>query len=404
MKLAGRTETHASKPGRGQSRREFLLAGVAAPPVLSGNYGGFRPANHCLLLMLSGGPGHLDTWDPKPQAPADVRGPFRPLATNVAGVYISEIFPRTARHASKYSIIRSVHHAGPALHEAGQELIQTGRWQADATAWPHIGCAAAWARGSGRRPAVAALLCGASPGGTCPGQGAGILGAECEPLVLDCGQDSQCLRSQVPLTAAQSSLARCVVSMSPPRESELRRYGASRFGADCLLARRLLESGATSVTVNMAEAVPGSPAWDAHGREPFPSPESYRRSAGPVFDTAFSTLLEDLSASGLLGETVVAVLSEFGRSPRLNKPGGRDHWPECWSVLLAGGPIHGGRILGASDDLGAYPADRPVTPAEVAATIYSAMGIPPGFRLPLVDGSPSELVEPGALPIAELLA
>ena len=143
--------------------------------------------------------------------------------------------------------------------------------------------------------------------------------------------------------------------------------------------------------------------WDIHGYAPFCPISCYRDVVGPMFDMAYSSLLEDLSARGLLSETIVVALGEFGRTPKLNHAGGRDHWPRCWTVLMGGGPLKCGQVFGSSDEIGAYPKDRPTTPAEIAATIYSGMGIDPHMELPGPEGKLIPLVDPGVEPLRELL-
>jgi hypothetical protein len=257
-------------------RRDFLRAG--AVPFLASRG---RPVRSCILLKLTGGPSQLDTWDMKPDAPSGIRGPFKSIRTNVPGIRISEIFPRMARHADKYSLIRSVHHTDKTHGAAEQIVFFTGL---DAHKLP-----------------------------------------------------------------------------------------ADSFGRNCLRARQLVEAGARFVTVNMFESVFDGVTWDVHGWKPFSPISCYRDFVGPMFDSAYSALLEDLSRSGLLESTLVVAMGEFGRTPKINPDGGRDHWPHCFTVLMAGGGIAGGQVYGSSDRLGAEPRDNPVTPAMIAATIRSAL-------------------------------
>ena len=250
-------------------RRDFLRLG-AIPLRPSG---GTR-ARSCILINLVGGPSHLDTWDMKPDAPSDIRGPFRPIKTNVSGIEISEIFPRMARHADKYAMIRSVHTEAPVTHGVGRRFP-----------------------------------------------------------------------------------------------------GSQSFARQCARAVQLAESGAGLIKIDMFETVFDEPTWDAHGWKPFSSLSCYRRVVGPMFDQAYTKLLEDLSGRGLLASTLVVAAGEFGRTPKINPSGGRDHWPHCWTILMAGGGIKGGRIYGSSDRIGAEPKDNPVTLAMIQATIEKAMGI-----------------------------
>ena len=245
------------------SRREFLWTG-AAP--LAGVFRG-KPVTTRILLRLGGGPSHLDTWDPKPDAPSEIRGPYRAISTNVPGMRISEIFPRLAHHADKYALFRSVYHAGERDHVAGLALL--------------------------------------------PVEGKRV--------------------------------------------------------TSCSAALGLAERGEPLITVDLA----GENSWDAHGWGPFPSLASYRDGPGGAFDRGCSSLLEDLHRRGMLTTTMVIATGEFGRSPRINPQGGRDHWPNCWTVMMAGGGIDGGQVHGSSDMWGEEPRDHPVSIQSLTAAISS---------------------------------
>jgi len=372
------------------TRRDFLRAGAGGAASLS--LGELRVADRtkgirCILLFLVGGPSQLDTWDLKPDAPDDVRGPFRPIKTNAPGVEICEHFPLMAKQADRYAIVRSVHHKAAPVHETGCQMMQTGRLsRGGGVEHPHYG-------------SVLSYLGGPRPDGPPPfvvlptpightgvrvghGQTAGYLGADHEPLVLrgdpaglTRGAETEGLRS---------------------------RYGRNAFGQSCLLARRLVENGVRLVTVNMFETVFNELTWDAHadGGSLAVRLNDYKETLCPMFDRAYTALLEDLAQRGLLETTLVAAMGEFGRTPRLNPRGGRDHWPGVWSVLFAGGGVRGGQVVGASDKHGGEPKDRPVTPAEVAATVYRALGVDLATRLPGPDGRPTPLIE--AAPVEEL--
>jgi uncharacterized protein (DUF1501 family) len=179
-------------------------------------------------------------------------------------------------------------------------------------------------------------------------------------------------------------------------------YGNQPFGQACLQARRLVEAGARCVTVNMFDTVFDRVTWDCHadGGSLASSLDDYRRTLCPMFDQAFAALLDDLSERGLLASTLVAAMGEFGRTPYLNARGGRDHWPGVWSIVLAGGGLRGGQVIGASDAHAAEPRDRPVTPADIAASIYQALGVDPHTTLPARDGRAVRLVD--GRPIQEL--
>ena len=345
-------------------RQEFLRLG--ALPLLGG-VGAAQGDTACILLMMVGGPSQLDTFDMKPDAPSDVRGPFRPIRTNVPGISISEIFPRTARQADKFSLIRSMYHSGSAVHDAGHHLMQTGRAFSYDVEHPSLGCVAS--RFHGVRNVMLPGPIGATGGNMPRGDGPGFLGERFAPLVLGCDE-------------------------APAR------YGENRFGRSCYRALREVESGGRFVTVNMFETVFDELTWDIHGAKPFTPISAYRDVVGPMFDMAYSSLLEDLAVRGLLASTMVIAMGEFGRTPRINASGGRDHWTQCYTVLAGGGPLKGGTVIGSSDAIGGEPRDRPVHPGELAATIYKGLGIPLGTQL-----RPGlAVVEPGAQPIAELFA
>jgi hypothetical protein len=165
----------------------------------------------------------------------------------------------------------------------------------------------------------------------------------------------------------------------------------------------MIEAGVRFVTVNMFETVFDEITWDIHGSKPFSPISCYRDLVGPMFDNAYSSLLEDLQDRRMLDNTMVVAMGEFGRTPKVNPAGGRDHWPQCWTMLMGGGGIKGGQVVGASDEIGAMPKDRPTTPAEVAATIYKGLGIPLSLELPGAQGRPIPLVERGVEPISELI-
>ena len=337
----------------------------------------------CIFLMLVGGPSQLDTWDPKPNAPTAIRGPYQPIKTNVPGIEISEIFPRMARHADKFALLRGVHHSGAGVHDSGHQLMQTGRIFEGATEHPHYGCVVSKLKGSRNGMPAHVMLphpIGATGGNLPHGQSAGYLGPAHEPVLHSVDTDAFALHRE-------------------PRHIR-EKYGLNRFGQSCLLARRMVEAGVRFVTVNMFETVFDELTWDIHGARPFSPISAYRDHVGPMFDRAYASLLEDLSERGLLPTTMVMATGEFGRTPHINAAGGRDHWPGCWTIPVAGGGIQGGQVIGSSDAIGAAPQDRPVTPMEVAATIYHGLGIPPGTTLPGAGGLP--LVHPGTQPIHEL--
>jgi uncharacterized protein (DUF1501 family) len=447
----------------GLSRRDFLHAGALAPLGLtladlvalraqaSPGEGTRRRGQdvNCIMLVLCGGPSHIDTWDPKPDAPAEVRGPFRPIATSVPGTRITEIFPRTARHADKFSLIRTLFHTATAVHDTGYQMMQTGRLFSGGVEHPHVGCVLGYLRG--RRGDLPAHVLLPRPigrtGGNLPhGHTAGYLGRQHDPFILNAdpsvpgfrvpdllppgyipparAERRQRMRQAVDAAAAafetsgqarqmddnfalayrlmSSPQARAAFALEQEPAMVRDRYGRTRFGQSCLLARRLIERGVRFVTVNMFETVFDEVTWDIHGSRPFTDINQMAREVAPNFDQGWSALLEDLDNRGLLSSTIVTALGEFGRTPKINPAGGRDHHPGVWTILIGGGPIHGGRVVGESDELGYVPKSRPVTPAEVAATIYRALGIDAHRELPGPQGRPIPLVDYGVQAIGEL--
>jgi hypothetical protein len=371
----------------GLTRRDFLRAGALgigglSLADLSASADKSRGVN-CILLFLVGGPSQLDTWDLKPGAPDDVRGPFRPIKTNAPGVEICEHFPLMARMADRYAILRSVHHTAAPIHETGQQMMQTGYLFKGELEYPHYGSVFSYLHGQAPDASPFVVLpapirhTGVS---VSHGQTAGYLGARHEPLMLG---------SEKPSDMAETEGLRS-------------RYGRNNFGKSCLMARRLVEHGVRFVTVNMFDTVFDKVTWDCHadGGSLSASLNDYKEALCPMFDQAYTALLEDLHQRGLLDTTLVLAMGEFGRTPRLNRLGGRDHWTGCWSVLFAGAGVRGGQVVGASDKIGAEPKDRPVTPAEVAATVYRGLGVDLRTHLPGPDNRPMPIVE--AAPIEEL--
>jgi hypothetical protein len=443
----------------GLTRRDFLHAGSLAFLGLSlpdlfrlkalGAVNTSKDVN-CIMLFLVGGPSQLDTWDMKPEAPAEIRGPYKPIATNVDGIQISEIFPRMAEHADKFSLLRSVYHTAAAVHDTGHQMMQTGRLFQGGIEYPHVGCVLGFQRGPKGDVPPHVLLPKpiGNTGGAMPhGQTAGFLGKTYDPFVLnadpsdpnfkvpdmlpppyiaaarvdrrrnwrdvidksvsyfEANQDAKLMDSTFhqAYTLMSSAKAREAFELHHEPEDMRKKYGLNRFGQGCLLARRLIESGVRFVTVNMFETVFNEITWDIHGSAPFSPISCYRDLVGPMFDNAYSSLLEDLAQRGMLENTLVVATGEFGRTPKVNPAGGRDHWPACWTMLWAGGGVKGGRVVGASDAIGAAPQDRPTTPMEVAATIFHLLGISLELELPGPQNRPIPLVERGIEPVRELL-
>jgi uncharacterized protein (DUF1501 family) len=397
--------TKGTRTCDGLTRRDFLRVGAlsAGAVGLSLNelHGGTPGKDiNCILLFLVGGPSQLDTWDLKPQAPDTIRGPFRPIATNVPGIQISEHFPRMAERAHRYAIVRSVHHEEAPIHETGQQMMQTGHLFRGGQEYPHYGAVLSHQRGPRVEGVPPFVVLPAPLGNTgvsvSHGQGAGILGARHEPFVLN-ADPARLSHARALLDAVDAAHRACeadadrpaafqqlftaeakkAFDLSAEKEEWRVRYGQNTFGQSCLLARRLIEHGVRLATVNMFDTVFNNVTWDCHadgGALPT-TLDDYRDILCPMFDQAYSALLDDLAQRGLLETTLVAAMGEFGRTPLLNPRGGRDHWPGVWSILFAGGGVRGGQIIGSSDPIGSEPRDRPVTAAEIAATIYHALGI-----------------------------
>jgi hypothetical protein len=224
--------------------------------------------------------------------------------------------------------------------------------------------------------------------------------------MFETSQDARLLDSTFhqAYTLMSSQKAREAFELHREPDAIRQKYGMNRFGQSCLLARRLIEAGVRFVTVNMFETVFDEITWDIHGSRPFSPISCYRDLVGPMFDMAYSSLLQELQDRRLLDDTMILAMGEFGRTPKVNPAGGRDHWPQCWTVLMAGGGVKGGQVIGASDAIGAAPKDRPTSPAEIAATIYRGLGIDLKTELPGAQGRPVPIVDRGIEPISELFS
>jgi uncharacterized protein (DUF1501 family) len=204
-------------------------------------------------------------------------------------------------------------------------------------------------------------------------------------------------------TLMSSAKAREAFDLNKETEETRKKYGLNKMGQSCLLARRLVERGTRFVTINMFETVFNEITWDIHGSAPFTPIDAYRTLCGPWFDNGYTSLIEELKERGLYDNTIVVAMGEFGRTPKINPAGGRDHWPQCWSIVMGGGGIKGGHVIGASDAIGGYPTDRPTTPADVAATLFTALGIGVNTELPSPGNRPLPVAEYSARAITELL-
>ena len=443
----------------GITRRDFLQAGAlgalgftlsnlaalkALGAVAQGN-----DEKSVILIFNLGAPSQLDTWDMKPDAPREIRGPFRPIQTNNPDIQISEIFPLHAKLADKFSLVRTCYHTAAAVHDTGHQMMQTGRLFTGGVNTPHTGCALEYLKGRRNElPANVILpeVMGPTGGNLPHGQDAGFLGKALDPFVLNADpskkdfkvpdllppseigearlQRRRELRKVVEGTVKNfeaspnaqlmdasfasayrlmtSEPARQAFDLTREPEKVRERYGLTRFGQCCLLARRLIAAGVRFVTINTFITVFDEITWDIHGSKPFTSIQGMRDIVAPMYDQGYSALIEDLVQRGMLDRTLVCNLAEFGRTPKVNPAGGRDHWPQCWTVYFAGGGVKGGRVIGKSDEIGAYPVERPVNPAEVVATIYHSLGLDLTTELPGPSGRPFPLVNYGTQPIREL--
>jgi len=403
--------------------RSALAESQAAPRLKS-----FGAAKNCIILYLSGGPPQQDMWDLKPDAPADIRGEFGTIETSLPGVRVGEHLPLSAKLMHKVAQIRSMYHSHND-HARGSYWMFTGYPYLGSVPdannmsrqdMPHLGsCVSKIAPGKGLLPFAMVPHRMDVAGGRRVGQFAGMLGPKYDPLLPggDPNDDNYKLE-QLPLAPnlapeivrrrlklveqldgqvdylRQTSLAeslkdnqskalsvvssdavRKAVDLSSADRAQRERYGRNQFGQSVLLGRRLLEAGTRLVQCNWQRSQGKNGfAWDTHWN----NFSACKEDLIPPFDRAFHALMTDLEETGQLAETLVVVAGEFGRSPKVTlKNGGREHWPDCYTVLFAGAGIKEGQIYGSSDKIGAYPADNPTTPADFVATIYHLLGIDP---------------------------
>ena len=410
------------------TRRQFLVGSVFGLTLADAlAWGKQSKAKSCILVWLNGGPSHLDMFDLKPDAPVEIRGPFKPGRTPLDSVRVSEHLPQLAGMLDRCTLIRSVT-SPEGNHDRASHYMLTGYRPTPALVYPAFSSVVAKEFGVGKTlPNVIAVP-------TAPTYaGAGYLSGAFEPFSCSSVKD---LESPVPedrLDRRRSMLAAVdrfctAVEDLPARDTFLEqafglvtskearaafnvtledgktrgRYGGSRLGQSCLLARRLVEAGARFVTVN-------DEGWDTHQ-------DIHKTLAGnfvngkysyggklPELDLAVSALIEDLEARGLLESTLVIVMGEFGRTPKLNAIGGRDHWPRASSVLLAGGGVKRGQVVGETDPSGELPAERPVGPEDVLHTVYRALGIDADREYRTATGRPVKVLDKGEV-IREALA
>ena len=395
-------------------------------------------AKSCILIWLDGGPSHLETFDPKPDAPKEVRGPLSTIATNVSGIRLNECFERTAQVMDRLTIIRSM--TSPlGEHNFGTHYLMTGYKPSPALEYPTFGATvASFRQTNGVLPphiAVPRFNKNLSGNGFLPSSAApfAVGGNPDRPDFkvrdldfykgLDLGRLARRRRmvqafddfgrnkdaSEAPIDTDLERAYNLVASADAKRAFDLadesaatrNRYGrggGNSIGQSCLLARRLVERGVPFVTVN-------STGWDTH-QKLIQLKERYqgdRNAHLPALDRALGALIEDLSDRGLLEDTLVMVMGEFGRTPKINASGGRDHWPNVFSAVVAGAGIPGGQIVGSSDALGELPQDNPISPSNLAATVYTLLGIDPASELHTSDGRPIRVAPDGATVIPELI-
>jgi hypothetical protein len=453
------TPAPARCPGPRVSRRHMLqiggagLLGLSLPRLLRaderrGAAGQAARADHCIIVFLNGGPSHLDTWDLKPEAPKEIRGEFKPIATSVPGVQFGEHLPRLAQEMHRCTLVRSVHHSVNNAHAAAVYTGLTGhdRGEIGGGARPTDHPAIGSVLGMLRPPQTPVVPYVSMPyvtqegagGPPQPGFFGGLLGRTRDPLFVlrdpnspsfampelglgaEVGTDrldarrrllDGLLRSSGDDRAAremagfQGRAFDLLCSPATQRAFQLERepapvrerYGRNVYGQSVLLARRLIEAGTRLACISWAPDA--NATWDTHGG----NFTKLKSTLLPQLDLAASSLLRDLADRGLLERTVVAIMGEFGRSPKVNAAAGRDHWNFCYSLLLAGGGFKGGFVYGASDKIGARPSQNPVTPADVVSTIYTCLGIDPALEMQDRLARPFVLV-PWGKPIRELLA
>jgi hypothetical protein len=442
--------TNAIRPDRILTRRTFLhCAGVGfgvlaeRGPAASaeGASRSFGKARSLIVLYLHGGHAQQETWDPKPDGPSPARGEFGAIATSVPGVRVGELLPRSAAILHRLTLLRSLSH-GNANHVQASLTALTGHshppaleargdFSPSAGDFPPFGAVCGQVRPPRQPPAWVQVgpLMRRNNGTVLHGQSPGFLGVRRGPLVVDqdlvpadvrvravttddsvpperLGRRRRLLddldvqrraadraaetqdfdafqRQALGLLTAPATARAFQLAAEPAAVRE--RYGRTAFGQRCLLARRLAEAGVPVVNVHYCLTPDGS--WDTHGRH-FPQ---MKDSLCPKFDRAFSALVEDLAERGLLGQTLVLATAEFGRTPQVNKAGGRDHWPWAYSVALAGGGVAAGAVVGASDRCAAYPVTYPCHPADLVATAYHLLGVPADTTLYDLSGRPHTL-------------
>jgi hypothetical protein len=404
---------------------------------------GAGKAKACIVLFLMGGPPQHSTWDPKPETPAEIRGEFKPIATATPGLMVSELMPQTARLTDKICVLRAMA-SNDNAHSSSGYYMMTGQphqpmnfENANPGApndYPNLGgVVRRLKKGDSGLPAAMTIphRIFNTNGSVWPGQDAGFLGRSVDPWLFTCQPASTNFRipeftlsEELPATRLEtrqsllhqvnqrldsieqsstlgtfdkqtqqafdllrSPRSRLAFRLDQEPERVRDRYGRSQFGQSVLLARRLVEAGVTLVQVNWfrgPDEPDDNPCWDSHTKES----ERLKTVLVPPMDRAYSALLEDLSLRGMLDETLVVCMAEFGRSPKMNPAGGRDHWGYVYSLALAGGGIRGGQVYGASDKTGGHPKDGRVQPQDLTATIFHCLGFRPETEIHDTLGRP----------------
>lgn len=442
------TLQHNPAPCRRPNRRDLLRVGLISSIGLSlGEFLRFRAlatandsdhlpkARACILIWQSGGPSHIDTFDPKPDAPLDIRGAFQPIATKVASVSISEVFPKIAHILHHAALLRTLT-SPEADHDRASHHMLTGYRPNPALVYPSYGSVVSRSRMEGtetlpRYIAIPDAPAFATSGHLTPAFDPFTVGSDPnasnfrvrdltppDRLTLERLQRRRQMVQRLdefsadvptsPRTASRdrfasqaydlltSSTAQAAFQLNREPDAVRDAYGRSMVGQSCLLARRLVQAGVAFVTVNNRGI--GQLGWDTH-QQNF---DTIKDSLAPQIDQAVAALISDLHDRGMLESTMVIMMGEFGRTPRINANAGRDHHGRASSVLLAGGGIASGVVLGRTDANGDAPDERPVTPPDLAATIYQALGIDPHRSFNTTEGRPIRLVD-GGQPIAELI-
>jgi len=440
------------------------LLGLSLPKILqaTSQYGGPRPpvrAHRVIFLFQWGGPSHLETFDMKPDAEEAVRGPHHPMRSACPDILVNDRLPKTAAVMDKVTLVRSVHHKMTNHNSAGYYAL-TGkappsddqRLRESIELFPGYGSIASRLLDH-QDPAMPTYVSYPhiiSDGTPTPGQFASFLGKQHDPLYVpsdpnDPGfnlpqfslpeglsidrlrhrrglqqlvdRQARLMEFSAEARGLDEYYAKALAMLNSPRirnafnladepESMRDAYGRTTYGQGCLLARRLAESGVRFTTCYFSDSIGGQKTdgggWDTHGfnnTRMFPIIEQYHL---PITEHTLPTLLLDLEQRGMLDETLVVWMGEFGRTPKINGSASRDHWPHCYTVLLAGGGVKRGFVYGASDKTGSHPADAPVTPDDIAATIYHLMGIDP--RSEVVDAQGRPIMISSGSPILELIA